>query len=386
MDTLRVTVIGAGAVGATLTAELVRRGASVTLIDASEVGAGTSSATFAWINSHNKSPAAYGQLNLLGLEAHERMARRGGRWFHQIGMMQVALSQAEADRYAQSVAGVTWPEYGARVISREEVSRLEPSIDQDSVVGGAFYPREGWLDVETMCISLVQESIERGARFEPFARVDEITNNTVRATRPNGEVLQVQSDVVVVAAGNGTPGVLRTLGINWPLIDPAAGEAQRASVGSSVGVISTTAPINSGITHFVRSDGIALRPARNGGITFSDHPTGGKWGHDDPRTWDVPHTLLARVKELYPSMQDAVLGRVSLGTRVLPSDGLTVADWVARDSSVYAITTHSGITLSAHLAESVAEELTTGHRHESLQPFGLDRFSEAPGVMAHTRP
>jgi hypothetical protein len=60
---------------------------------------------------------------------------------------------------------------------------------------------------------------------------------------------------------------------------------------------------------------------------------------------------------------------------VLPEDGLTIADWVTE--STYAIATHSGVTLAAHLADVVATELLTGRRDESLHGFGLARFASA---------
>ena len=374
MGTLSAIVIGAGVLGASITAELTQRGTKVKLLDDAETASGTSASTFAWINGNNKSPESYSYLNFLGLQAHERAAANGARWFHQTGMIQVAQNAEEAAGYERNMQKIAWAEYGARTLTRAEVLRMEPKLDQTVVTSGVFYPREGWIDVQTMCHALVEKSIELGTEYHPFETVHEIHGNKVLTHRPDGSSATYTADVIIVAAGNGTAQILKSIGYDFPLLDPNAHPDDRGSTGSSVGIISTTGKIDSGIKHFVRANGIALRPSRNGGITFSDHPTGGQWAQDDPRNWQIPQTLLERAKKLYPSLKNAITKHVVLGTRVLPTDGLTVVDWVKSDSPIYAVATHSGVTLSAHLAETIAEQLITGHRHDSLKPFGLDRF------------
>lgn len=374
MGNLSAIVIGAGVLGTSIAAELTRRGTKVYLLDDAETASGTSASTFAWVNGNNKSPESYSYLNFLGLQAHERAAVNGARWFHQTGMIQVAQNSDEAAGYERNMQKIVWPEYGARSLTRAEVLRMEPDLNESVVTSGVLYPREGWIDVQTMCHALVAKSLEHGAEYHPFESVHTIRGNEVLTHRPDGSSARYAADVIIVAAGNGTSQILENVGYEFPLLDPNAHPNDRGSVGSSVGIISTTGKIDSGVRHFVRANGIALRPSRNGGITFSDHPTGGQWAQDDPRNWEVPQILLERAKKLYPSLKNAVTKHVALGTRVLPTDGLTIVDWVDSSSPIYAVATHSGVTLSAHLAETITEQLITGHRHDSLRPFGLDRF------------
>ncbi len=116
-----------------------------------------------------------------------------------------------------------------------------------------------------------------------------------------------------------------------------------------------------------------LRPARNGGITLTPPVANGDIRN--PEIWTVPALLLDRARTLYPRLENTPIQTVSLGTRVLPEDGLTIADWITSNHRIYAVATHSGVTLAAHLGHAVAEEILTGNRHESLQAFGLSRFS-----------
>jgi D-hydroxyproline dehydrogenase subunit beta len=67
---------------------------------------------------------------------------------------------------------------------------------------------------------------------------------------------------------------------------------------------------------------------------------------------------------------------VTIGNRVLPNDGLTIADWFDRSRGIYAVTTHSGVTLAPYLADAVASEVLDGVRAAELEPFSLARFND----------
>jgi glycine/D-amino acid oxidase-like deaminating enzyme len=370
---LNVVVVGAGVLGSYLSYELVSRGAAVTTIDAGEVASGSSSASYAWVNSHDKQPETYGRLNFLGLEAHERALRSPvrGDWFHQTGNIDIAQSEQQLEQLTEKVERMA-VHYRATMLTRAEVAELEPHLRVDTVVAGAHFAREGWIDTVAMCGALMHRASGLGAAFMPFHRVLEVTDRGVAASGPDGAIRRLDADVVVVAAGNGTRQLLSDASFTFPLLDPdqkgASGEPS-----PTVGLISTTRPVARGPRHMIYAEGIAIRPARNGGITFTDEPTGGRWDHTDPRTWSVPGELLKRAELLYPALATTT-ETVVLGSRVLPRDGLTIADWVDGDRRVYAVATHSGVTLAAHLAQAVSGEILEGVRHPSLADFGLARF------------
>ena len=372
-----VLIIGAGVIGASLAYELAGCGATVTVIDAAQAGSGTSAATFGWVNSNDKAPAEYGHLNVLGLQAHERAARSvgGAGWFHQIGNVELARTETEFSALEDKVARLAADTYEAVLLTAADIRRLEPSLGTSRLAGGALYPREGWIDAITMCIALLSSACQRGAMFRPFEKVERIEGTSVITTSAGGSRNRHEADLIVLAAGNGTRKILAAAGIDFPTLDSAHQGGTGPQPRPTVGLISTTAPVESGPRHVVRAPGIAMRPARNGGITFTDHPTGGRWDPTDPRIWTVPATLLDRARELYPALDSTMTETVHIGTRVLPEDGLTISDWITE--SVYAIATHSGVTLAAHLAEVVATELLTGRRDESLHGFGLARFATA---------
>jgi len=76
----RCVVIGAGVLGASVAARLAEAGVHVTLLEADQPGRGTSRWSFAWVNSNDKGPRPYHDLNHAGLRAWAQLApgaRRG---------------------------------------------------------------------------------------------------------------------------------------------------------------------------------------------------------------------------------------------------------------------------------------------------------------------
>jgi glycine/D-amino acid oxidase-like deaminating enzyme len=69
MTSQRVVVVGAGIVGAPVAARLAAAGLRVTLLDQDQPGCATSRWSFAWINSNEKGPRPYHDLNHAGMQA-----------------------------------------------------------------------------------------------------------------------------------------------------------------------------------------------------------------------------------------------------------------------------------------------------------------------------
>ncbi len=92
----RCAVIGAGVLGVCLATRLAEAGASVTLLERDEPGQAATRSSFAWLNSNDKAPRAYHDLNSAGLRAWDRLAARvdGGAWYRPAGNLEWAVSPA----------------------------------------------------------------------------------------------------------------------------------------------------------------------------------------------------------------------------------------------------------------------------------------------------
>ena len=81
---MRIIVIGAGVMGASVAYRRRWRARSVTVLEAGRIGGGTSGISFAWTNSSDKTPRAYHDLNVAGMKAHAALAEEFGAtpWWH----------------------------------------------------------------------------------------------------------------------------------------------------------------------------------------------------------------------------------------------------------------------------------------------------------------
>src|SRR5512139_3422072 len=125
-----VLVVGAGCVGANVAYRVAERGATVTVLDAGAPGAGTSSASFAWTNSFNKTPRDYHDLNVASMEEHAALAKElgGGSWLHQDGALAWEDAPPSLARLEQAVGWLASWGYAVERISPREARELEPDL------------------------------------------------------------------------------------------------------------------------------------------------------------------------------------------------------------------------------------------------------------------
>ena len=141
MSSRRFVVIGAGILGASLAARLAADGQRVTLLDQDQPGRATSRWSFAWINSNDKGPRPYHDLNHAGIRAWAELAPDldGDAWYRPSGHVELATSGA-AELESRVRRLTNWG-YPARLVSLAEAAALEPALDVPPDAAGRVLPR-----------------------------------------------------------------------------------------------------------------------------------------------------------------------------------------------------------------------------------------------------
>jgi len=143
---MEIVVIGGGVVGVSVAYRLVRAGAEVTLLEAGCLAGGTSAATFAWINSNDKTPLEYHRLNTAGMAEHARLRQEFGAapWLHVDGNIEWADDSPASAALRSKMARLQGWGYGAELLPIEALREIEPALlPPDGVTEFAFYPLEG---------------------------------------------------------------------------------------------------------------------------------------------------------------------------------------------------------------------------------------------------
>jgi glycine/D-amino acid oxidase-like deaminating enzyme len=372
MSSRRCVVIGAGILGASVAARLAEAGLQVTLLDQDQPGRATSRWSFAWLNSNDKAPRHYHDLNHAGIRAWAELAPDldGDAWYRPVGHVELAPppdapdAGAGAAELAARVSRLTGWGYPARIIDAAEAARLEPALRIPAP--GAFFLREGYVLTEPLIARLVAHAKRHGAEVltGQSGRVTRLEPGTVpRVRTAAGAVLE--ADEVICCAGRWTPDLAPVPLIPWRVPGSTA-------PGLTVRVGPVTPP---GPVRLVHTPELALRP-HPGGLLHLEAP-------DAAVDLHTPEAELARwAKELLRRAQRTVHGlenaRVvdyKVCPRPMPADGQSIVGRLPGTPGVYVAVTHSGVTLAAHLSRLITEDLTTGTPPADLTPYRPARFT-----------
>jgi glycine/D-amino acid oxidase-like deaminating enzyme len=372
--TQRIAVVGAGVVGAAVARELAVRGARVWLLDKDDRAEGTTGISFAWLNAHGKREPGYHRLNVAGMAEHAALAARLGsmrRWHFPAGNLEYATDPAHAARMEQDVAELRALGYPAEWVDPGWARGREPSVRiPDDAAAVAFFASEGYVLPRLLNDALIDAARAAGAE----AHLD----SAVRAIRAEGGHLTVESaarppldvDRVVICAGRWSQLVADGLGLPVPLV-AADGPDSAATAFQAC-----TVPLPVAVRGVVTTSVGNVRPEPDGRVLFQAPDLDGE---ADPAA-PVPAHVIAEMERrltrvLRTGRAPVRLESAIVGKRALPQDGYTIAGFLDEAQAVYAVVTHSGITLGPLLGRLAAEEIIDGCPADLLAAFRPGRFA-----------
>jgi glycine/D-amino acid oxidase-like deaminating enzyme len=371
-------VIGAGVLGASVAARLARAGMQVTLLDQDEPGHGTSRWSFAWVNSNDKGPRPYHDLNHAGLRAWAELAPDldGAAWYRPAGNLELATSDSERAELSARVERLASWGYPARLIDAAQAAELEPALllpDPAAMV--AWFPGEAYLLTEPLIERLVAYLTSQDGTVltgEP-GRVTGLNagpGDKPRIRTAAGAVLE--ADEVVCCAGRWTPGLAALAGAAGavPLVAWDTPGSPAPALVVRVGPVSPEGPVR-----LIHTPQIALRP-HAGGLLHLEAP-------DAPVDLHTPETelrrlagqLLERASRTVCGLDQARVVAAQVCVRPLPADEQSIVGRLPGAEWLYVAVTHSGVTLAAHLSRLIAAELAVGSPAADLAAYRPGRFA-----------
>jgi glycine/D-amino acid oxidase-like deaminating enzyme len=371
---LRVVVVGAGIIGASIAHYLTRRQAAVTVLEGSRPGAGASSHSFAWLNAFGKDPFPYHDLNRRSLEIWRRFALElpGDIGLHWGGEMRWVHTPEEAQRLQQRIQQLQAWGYPNRLITAEELCRLEPGLVPGHVSAAALGPIDGHVEPLKVIDACLQQARAGGAVVRLDTPVQglrlDTTGSTVRRVRavqtPQGEVA---CDAVVLAAGTATTALAAMAGLSIPQ-EESPGVVIRTDPRPPL--LHTVAVLYMPSIDATRPE-IHLRQLADGTLMIGEG-TQESLSRDDSQAH--AEALLARATHYLPALQGARAVPVPVGYRPMPRDGFPVLGFPEPVPNLYIALMHSGVTLAPLVGELAAMEIIDGARVESLAAYRPERF------------
>ena len=366
-------VIGAGILGASVAARLAGAGAQVTLLDQDQPGHGTSRWSFAWVNSNDKGPRPYHDLNHAGLRAWAELAPDldGAAWYRPACHVELAADGAELAARVERLASWGYP---ARLIDAAEAAELEPALLPADHTA-AWFPEEAYLLTEPLVARLVAHLTSQGGTVltgEPgrVTALDTGPGNTPRVRTAAGAV--IEADEVICCAGRWTPALAALAGApgTVPLVAWDTPGSPAPELVVRVGPVTREGPVR-----LIHTPQLALRP-HSGGLLHLEAP-------DTPVDLHTPEAelrrlasdLLNRARRTVRGLDQARVVAARVCVRPLPADEQSIVGRLPGAEWLYVAVTHSGVTLAAHLSRLIAAELVPGAPGTQLRPG-------APGAAA----
>ena len=374
MTTQKIAIIGGGVIGLAVARALALQGVKVTIFEQQHIGSGTSSTTFAWVNSNGKQPLSYHQLNALAMEEHARLQQNQPdalRWLETSGTWEWAGAGDAQQRLQQRASSLQSLGYPAREVTRDELQREIPELRSQAVSGAVWhFPSESVLHPALYLARLWSEARAQGAILHQHQTIQRISEQThgVTLQLENGE--QWQGDSVVIATGRWANQLLNSLELNLALLDSSKPNAVACSF------LARTAPQPLSLSTNLIAPQLNVRPDGGGRLLLQALALDDLADPAAPPSLnsDIAQQFRERYQALFADAGELQIEQIVVGQRARPADGLPAIGFVTPQQRVYLAVTHSGITLSPLIGKLVAQELVQARPSELLADFRPQRL------------
>jgi len=364
-DNFDVAVVGGGLVGAAIAYGLGRLGNRVAVLDEGDLAVRASRANFAlvWVQSKGLGMPEYAGWTVGSAEKwpmlSEDLKREVDLDVHlqQPGGFHIALSEEELEKRATTLKrfhnqeGIT--QYPTEIMRREEVAKYLPDIGPD-VVGGSYCPLDGHVNSLKLFRALHAAMARQGATYLPGHAVSDIRRDG-SAFRLTAGARVMTAAKVVLAAGNANQQLAPMVGLKAPM-KPERGQIV----------------VTERVKPFLKFPVVTIRQTDEGTVMLGDSKEEGT----DPTglNLDISSVIASRAVRTFP-----LLGRLNVirswrGIRVMPADGFPIYDQSETQPGAFLVTCHSGVTLAAGHALTLAPMIHAGKLDRQLNAFSARRF------------
>jgi glycine/D-amino acid oxidase-like deaminating enzyme len=364
-DEFDVAVVGAGLVGCAIAWGLARAGQRVVVLDEGDLANRASRGNFAlvWVQSKGMGMPPYGAWTVRSSEAWAGFAETLGQQtgidlaHRRPGGFHLALSGVElakrADLLERLQAQPGMPRYAYEVLDREQVRKMLPHVGPE-VVGGTYCPLDGHVNALRLFRALNAGMQQLGVRYLAQHAVERIEPQA-GGFALHGAGGELRAGKVVLAAGNGNARLAPMVGLAAP-VRPQRGQ---------VIVTEKTAP-------FLDYPVVTVRQTDEGSVMIGD-------SHEeqtDPVVGiPVVSTMAERAVRMFPVIGRLNVVRTWAALRVMTRDGFPIYDQSESCPGAFVVTCHSGVTLAASHALTLAPLIAAGRLPTELfGPFSARRF------------
>ncbi|MFC0407746.1 NAD(P)/FAD-dependent oxidoreductase [Roseomonas elaeocarpi] len=359
-------VLGGGLVGTAVGLGLAGAGLRTAILDEGDIAHRASRGNFAlvWVQSKGLGMPRYSSWTrhsaaLWKDYAATLQAETGiDTGLDQRGGFTLLLSEAELERRAAFMQRLQaqdgFETYPYEIWNRAQVRQVFPEIGPE-VAGASFTTLDGHVNSLRLFRAQHAAFARRGGTYLPDHAAEAITPLPGGGFRIESAGRVIEAARVVLAAGIGNARLAPMVGLDAP-VRPQRGQAI---------VTEKSAP-------FLPYPIVTLRQTDEGGIMMGDSQE--EAGTDTGTGLGVLGTIADRATRMFPRIGTLNVVRTWSALRVMTADGFPIYQQSDTAPGAFLCTCHSGVTLAAAHALTVAPMIMAGQLDASLDAFHPRRF------------
>lgn len=364
-----IVVVGGGVVGLASAYGLARRHARVAVLDEADVAFRASRSNFGlvWFQGKGLGNQAYVRLLALSMKEWGDFATELHHSsgidpdYRRPGGLNLCVGEAATERRKAHIDALQKQQnaegYRCEFLSRAELERMfQPLRLSDEVRTASYCAADGHVNPLYLALAMQKRLVELGGHYHGGHTV----RNIVRVASGGFELRTDRGAIgcerLVLAAGLGVGELARQIGLNIPL-RPERGQiivTQRAQPLFPL-------PMN------------GFRQTQEGSILlgYSKEDV----GLNDTTSIPVIAQIANNALKAFPQLAALRVVRTWAGLRTQSPDSYPIYAASSDCPGAYAVTCHSGITLTAAHAKVIPQWVLDGGTPESIREFGPERFS-----------
>jgi 4-methylaminobutanoate oxidase (formaldehyde-forming) len=217
-------VIGGGVGGCSIAYHLAKLGVKdVVLVEQFDLTYGSTWHS-AGLVGQLRSSVSLTRMMMYSVELYAALRRETGKdpGWHELGGIRLASSPERLEEIQRQAGWAKTFGLPLEIIGAAEAQERFPLMSADGVRGAAFLPRDGYLDPSQLTFALADGARHYGAELNTRTRVTAIERDARgRVCRVVTDKGEIETEVVVDAAGMAAPDVAALVGVTVPIIPMA---------------------------------------------------------------------------------------------------------------------------------------------------------------------
>jgi glycine/D-amino acid oxidase-like deaminating enzyme len=380
-----VIVVGGGMLGLSTAYHLARRGARTLVLQADDLGGGSSAACT------GRAQVAEGHLDPLNLrlvrEGMERLetleaALDTSFEWRRLGLLALINSQHLWDAWAARAPQLTAAGIPTQMLDQTALRQVEPYLNADGFLGAA-YAVEGLLNPFLFCSAYARAARRHGASLRPYAPVTamQVAGARVVAVEAGGEWFE--ADRVAVMCGAWTAAVVRLAGADVPVHHTHAEAFVTEPIALPLNNSIELADFYETIHGKERAVSVGFSRDAQGALVVTEAVTKTTELHRRTSAWGLSG-MAADLLKLYPALAGVQAVRAwAIPTAFTPDDEPLVG-WVpGRDNLFVAAAFMETITSVPLISEWMTSMILGEALPVDLSAYAPDRFVTSGGGKAY---